>query len=254
MDGGRDHLSVLAYAQRVQKEQRSINISASMRGVKPPFVVEEGVPARPAQRFAPASSITVYDTVYSSSPRGSLIKAVPPLSPTSPTSPRPVPTGRPHMQHHYGYGWGDGIKTPGIRSFDATASPRLDGTDRAWELYSDANQHATGLAPTIRAVDTDTKASFYASNPMTASRKPYPHPEVKPHTAHFLSWPGQCLYVPRTKHFFKADVSSHREKRGEKPINAQVLISSGSRPPFPYFASTAKPLPPRAFRVGMATQ
>lgn len=250
MEGGRDHLSVLAYAQRVQKERRAINESAILRGQKPPHPPEEGVPLKPYLLRDPLASTrappaTVYDWVYAGSPRGALVtngfmnKAFATDGFASPRlAPLPSQTltspGRPHMQHHFGYGWGDGPST----SFRPGGKVLADSTDRAWELHGDHTQHAAGLAPTKRAAET--AATWNDSVAPNALRKPSEHPDIKPHQAHFLSWPGQCLYVPRTKHFFKPQVSSYKEVRGEKPLTAQMLISAGSRPPFPYFATTAK--------------
>ena len=80
--------------------------------------------------------------------------------------------------------------------------------------------------------------------PPRASRKPTAHPNIKPHEAHVLSWPGSAMHVPRGKHFFKPDVDSRNEIRGELPPMAQLLVSAGARPGFPTCARKV-PQPPQ---------
>ena len=75
--------------------------------------------------------------------------------------------------------------------------------------------------------------------PPRASRAPTMHMSPRRHEAHFLSWPGYGHYVPRTKHYFKAEVDSRSEARGELPPTARMLESAGSRPYMPIFCTTA---------------
>ena len=167
-------------------------------------------------------------------------------------SPRVIaPAARPHMQHHHGYGWGD---SPNHAA--PFGSIPLRGTEvfreqrTSLDLHGDYNQHDQGLqmsphpflkpSQRLHGNVLDAGGSVEDRLPPRASRKPkLEHHNVKPHQAHFLSWPGHSLYVPKKKHYFRASVDSRHEARGELPPTAQMLISAGSRPGFPTFSITA---------------
>ena len=174
-----------------------------------------------------ASNIHVYSTAYGNSPRATFAAA-------SCASPRviaaqPPALAVPHMQHHFGFGWAD---SPTKGTCASTTS---------WQLHGDRSQQAEGLGasphpflkPSQRLHGCVLDAGLSDALPPRASRKPTSHAHIKPHDAHVLSWPGTGLHVPRGKHFFKPDVDSRNEIRGELPPTAQLLISAGSRPGFP---------------------
>jgi len=146
---------------------------------------------------------------------------------------------RPHMMHHFGYGWD-------------SASPRYLSQDLPesinWQRRGDHYQAGEGLGPAVhpylkpsqRLHGNVLDAGLTDRLPPRASRKPKQHPEIKPHSAHVLSWPGTGLNVPRHKHFYRPQVDSRNEVRGELPPTAQMLICPGSRPVFPTFSITSR--------------
>lgn len=181
------------------------------------------------------ASSQVYDSIYATSPRGTLL---PPYSPRSAVLSLPHLV-RPHMTHHYGCGWGDGSRSGGL-----IEDPRLR---ISWELHGDRSQQQQGLGatphpfkiPSQRLHGCSLDAGLPDNLPPRASRKPSAHVGVKDQDLHILSWPGTGLHVPRHKHW-RPQVDSRAEVRGELPPTAQQLISTGSRPTFPTFSITAK--------------
>ena len=69
------------------------------------------------------------------------------------------------------------------------------------------------------------------------SRKSNLHPGMK--SGQFISWPGYGRFVSNRTEHYKAIIDSRAEARGELPPTARLLVSAGSRPPFPSFATTA---------------
>jgi len=142
--------------------------------------------------------------------------------------------GRPHMQHHFGYGWGDGPNR-GVEAF-------ADG-QRPWNLRKQEDLSPSPhpyMTPSQRLHGNVLDAGLQDSRPTRASRKPAAaYPGVRPHQAHFLSWANHSVFVHPKKHRFKPEVVSRHEVRGELPPTAQQLISAGSRPVFPTMGITA---------------
>ena len=175
-----------------------------------------------------ASNIQVYSSVYASSPRATFAASSAGASPRAVAYKQPA-LAVPHMQHHFGYGWADS-PTKG-RCASATS----------WQLHGDRSQQSQGLGasphpflkPSQRLHGCVLDAGLPDMLPPRASRKPTAHPNIKPHEAHVMSWPGTAMHVPPGKHHFRPDVASRNEIRGELPPMAQLLISPGSRPGFP---------------------
>ena len=211
----------------------------------------EGPPPSQVPPSFGASQLRVYTQVYpAGSPRSTLVKQF--GSPRQPLSARGAAMVtapyRPHMQHHFGYGWGDGPSEQqpygsnpirGTEVFSQRAS-----VASPWQRHGDAYQQVEGLGasphpflkPSQRLHGCTLDAGLEDKLPPRASRKPHAHPKIKPHAAHFLSWPGTGLYVPGHKHHARPQVDSRNEARGELPPTAQMLISAGSRPAFPSFS------------------
>ena len=175
-----------------------------------------------------SSQPSVYDQIYANTPRGTLLPytASPRTTPVAAHSPRSL--ARPHMEHHFGMGWD-------------LPSKAYSAHTTSWQRHGDRSQQSEGLGasphpflrPSQRLHGCSLDAGLPDRLPPRASREPSNHPSIKPHEAHYLSWPGTGLHVPRNKHFFKPHVDSRNEARGELPPTAQVLISAGSRPGFP---------------------
>lgn len=146
----------------------------------------------------------VYDAVYATSPRGTL------LSPLSPTAKRAPPS--------------------------AAISPRTE-TKWTWKTTQ------LGLSPvdTRRAFGSPRDIQPAAVREVTSDdvppkppSKPFSHTHVKPHGAHFVSWPGNCAYVkPSGYSYFKPQTTSPFEGRGDLPIMPKMFWSPGGRPPLP---------------------
>lgn len=229
-DGGRDSLSVEVWRQRVERERRYLGVSPTSPSTELP------TNWRPLKLGA--SKVTIYDTVYAATPRGTLLSGSQTSSPRQlpglAADPTDVPYDqtsyfRRHMQNHLGggtlplNGGTQGFSSPRIlgRSFG-----QLAATIGNQESYNKASQQSGARSKDVSLSDT----------PRSASRKPSIHPSIKPHESQFLSWPGCGLYVPRGKHHYKPQVDSRNEARGELPPTTQLLISAGSRPGFPTFS------------------
>lgn len=274
LEGGRDSLSIDTWRQRIHKERRAPTVSAMFRGSPSPSPAEDGVPPIPKSVAAlGASQVTVYSQVMATAPRNGFGLSGTPLSArkagggagfsssgsarasagltVSPrgvavSSPRPA---RPHMQHHFGYGWGDAPSDQqpfGSIPLRATEAFREDAT--SLDRHGEHNQKQEGLQmsphpflrPSQRLHGNVLDAGIADTLPLRASRRPKKeHPTVKPHQAHFLSYPGHSFFVPPTRHYFKPDVRSRSEARGELPPTAQMLVKPGTRPDFPTFGSRA---------------
>ena len=183
-----------------------------------------------------ASHVTVFQDVYSRTPRGTLL-ANPPLP-----SPRPEPkhemplpvrltTG---MLNHHGrntgfYGWGEErTELQGRHAFN-------------WQRHGERSQSAEGLGasphpylkPSQRLHGNTLDTGIADMLPPRASRKPSGHPKAKDSDQLcFMSWPGTGVMLPRHKHW-RPRVDSRNEARGELPPSAHLLLSAGSRPGFP---------------------
>ena len=185
-----------------------------------------------------ASSISVYTNVYAGTPR-SAFAATPFRSPRGISAATPA-LSVPHMQHHSGYGWGE------------HSSKGMLPRNTSWQRHGERSHEAQGLGvsphpymkPSQRDHGNVLDAGLPDTLPPRASRKPTAHPHIKPHDAHVLSWPGTGLHVPSNQHYFKPQVDSRHEIRGELPPTAQLLISAGSRPGFPTCAQS-DPAPAR---------
>ena len=245
LEGGRDSHSVETWRQRVHKETRAVGVSAMFRGEGiPPR--EHGIPEKNNVSLG-ASKVTVYASVMSSTPRGGFFGPSPPPSPMSRSSPR---SARPHMQHHFGYGWGESpSKELPFGSNPLRGSETFRAKQESLSRQGDRVQQSEGLQmsphpflkPSQRLHGNVMDAGLQDTLPPRASRKPpLEHRRVKKHDVHFLSWPGHSLYVPKSKHYYKPQVDSHSERRGELPPTAQMLITAGSRPGFPVFGYQAK--------------
>lgn len=272
LEGGRDSLSIDTWRQRILKERRAPGVSAMWEsGRIPSLQQDEGVPPVPPSRPAfGGSQVTIYSAIMATTPREGFGLSGSPLSPRKP-SPRTLstsgvsaevssraaavakapPAARPHMQHHFGYGWGDGpseVQPFGSIPLRATESFREKAQLTSLDRLGEHNQKEEGLQmsphpflrPSQRLHGNDLDAGIADRLPPRASRKPKKeHPNVKPHAAHFLSYPGHCFFVPPTKHAFRPDVTSRKEARGELPLTAQMLVSPGTRPDFPTFGPTS---------------
>ena len=186
-----------------------------------------------------ASNISVYTGVYSGSPRGftPLWSAHPSpraarVSTADPTH-QNLPTVRPQAVHTTHYGWTD----------PSTASvPRSTTFQRSGDRYHAAQSlHYAPhpfLKPSQRDHGNEKDTGLPDALPPRASRKPRVYTDVKAHDAHVLSWPGSALFV--AQHFYRPPVDSRHVLRGDLPPSAQMLVSPGSRPPFPTHSLTAK--------------
>lgn len=257
-----DSIAVEAWRQRVHKERRAIvhashcfggSVDPPDRGPRPPRPSTAAPTARSPPKSCEAAT-TVYDRVYAATPRGTIVNISQPIPSTRPQTANSQKLYAPHQRHHYGYGWFDAPKRPATArgpqqgpvpgSASKTTQPTAE-----WPRLSHAWQHSEGLMPSPPATPTATRR---------APCKPRPiHPAVQPHQPHFITWPGKALYVPPTKHFYKPEVASRKEMRGELPPTLQMLVSAGSRPGFPICACLhhmhrfSQP-PPHSFRPASA--
>ena len=130
---------------------------------------------------------SVYEQVYGATPRGTLLPASAAMAATTmrATSPRaPMSSSQravPHLQHHFGYGWGDGPS-----SLDASTS---------WNLRSARDLSATSHP--FLSMRLPGEPALHDTLPPRASRKPVASDATSssrhgrpPHESHVLSWPG----------------------------------------------------------------
>jgi len=172
----------------------------------------------PREQVAGASQLRIWSGAATPSRR--------PQSARARTAPAQI--CRPHMQHHFGIGWGD------------APNRALDDGQLPWNLRRQHEElsHTPHpfLTPSQRQHGNVLDAGLEQRPRL--SRKPADDYAVKPHEAHFLSWPGTNIYVHRKRHHFKPSVDSRHEVRGELPLTAQLLSSAGSRPAFRTMAIT----------------
>ena len=212
------------WRQRVQKERRVLGIA------EPPVAPRWKLMS---SDLTPSPRPSVYETVYGSTPRGSLLgNSSPRIPPASPSAPPPQPTTTmPHLKHHFGYGWGDGATL-------ARTGARADAP--SWGKQG-ANHISASPHPFV-AMKLPGEKRLEDSLPPRVSRM-VPLQATSPravHEAHVLSWPGHARYVPRKTTYYRPHVDSQCEARGELPPTARMLASAGSRPFMPVFASTAQ--------------
>lgn len=209
------------WRQRVQKEQRVLGLA------EPPVPRSFYTMKSSAPPSSPRPS--VYDNVYASSPRGSLLGASSPRLPPAPNPSAPRTT-MPHLRHHFGYGWGNGGAT----------SPRATGPGSSWGKQG--AKHISATPHPFCAMKLPGEQRLEDSLPERVSRL-VPLARDSPravHEAHVLSWPGHARYVDRKTTYYRPHVDSQCEARGELPPTARMLVSAGSRPFMPVFASTAQ--------------
>ena len=113
LEGGRDSLSIDTWRQRIHKERRAPGVSAIWEGREQTPSREEGVPPMPkSTQIRGASNVTIYSSIMAGSPRGGFnlsarVSTAQMISPREAAIAKAPRAARPHMQHHFGYGWGE---------------------------------------------------------------------------------------------------------------------------------------------------
>lgn len=158
-----------------------------------------------------ASNVTLMEraATAAATPRGS--KPIVPVVPFS---------ARPHMKHHFGFG----SAPTKFRDSPFPSPPCWQGNGA---------RHARDLRPT-------TPPRSVARPPERPSRKPTFDSPIRPHSCHFLSWPGSCFVVSPSQHHYRPAVDKRCDVRGDNSPMIRAVTAPGSRPDVPYFGITSR--------------